>query len=100
MTVVITATPERRLTHASRSNVLNNPLRTVGLVTLLITLLLNYPLAMSADQKSPNVRENTPVGEVEKTPKKCTWARLKWSKLCNVDLRGVYKCRRNCANFG
>ena len=30
----------------------------------------------------------------------CSWECLKWGKVCNIDPRGVYKCRRVCENFG
>ena len=32
--------------------------------------------------------------------KNCSWACLRWGKHCNVDPRGVYKCRRTCEKFG
>ena len=32
--------------------------------------------------------------------KNCSWSCLRWDKLCNVDRRGIYKCRRMCAEFG
>jgi len=30
----------------------------------------------------------------------CTWGCLRWGKQCNVDPRGVYRCRRSCERFG
>ena len=31
---------------------------------------------------------------------KCSHGCLRWGKFCNVDPRGVYKCRRRCEKFG
>lgn len=39
-----------------------------------------------------------PTGET--TGKQCEWACERWTKMCNVDPRGVYKCQRTCAKFG
>jgi hypothetical protein len=36
----------------------------------------------------------------EDEEKNCTWGCLRWGKFCNVDPRGVYKCRRTCERFG
>ena len=41
-----------------------------------------------------------PAPEKETSAKQCEWACERWTKLCNVDPRGVYKCRRTCAKFG
>jgi hypothetical protein len=37
---------------------------------------------------------------VENKDDNCTWGCLRWGKFCNVDPRGVYKCRRTCERFG
>ena len=31
---------------------------------------------------------------------KCMHGCLRWGKFCNVDPRGVYKCRRRCEKLG
>jgi hypothetical protein len=41
-----------------------------------------------------------PEPDKETAEKKCEWACERWTKMCNVDPRGVYKCRRTCAKFG
>jgi len=41
-----------------------------------------------------------PEAGKETTGKQCEWACERWTKMCNVDPRGVYKCRRTCAKFG
>jgi hypothetical protein len=30
----------------------------------------------------------------------CEWGCLRWSKQCNVDPRGVYRCQRMCTQMG
>jgi hypothetical protein len=41
-----------------------------------------------------------PAPDKEPIAKQCEWACERWTKVCNVDPRGVYKCRRTCAKFG
>ncbi len=41
-----------------------------------------------------------PEADRETAGKQCEWACERWTKMCNVDPRGVYKCRRTCAKFG
>lgn len=41
-----------------------------------------------------------PGSDKETVGKQCEWACERWTKMCNVDPRGVYKCRRTCAKFG
>ena len=54
--------------------------------------------ALSAQSNDPLPVEIEPGKE---TPgKQCEWACERWTKMCNVDPRGVYKCRRTCAKFG
>jgi len=62
----------------------------------LMTALLLIPLALLAA---------CATGGPAKTPaqepgQQCTWACKRWEKRCNIDPRGVYTCRRQCADFG
>lgn len=43
------------------------------------------------------VTESSPVKDEEPV---CVHGCLRWGKFCNVDPRGVYKCRRRCEKFG
>lgn len=49
------------------------------------------PAAGAAATESSPVKDNEPV---------CVHGCLRWGKFCNVDPRGVYKCRRRCEKFG
>ena len=40
------------------------------------------------------------VTESKDESTKCMHGCLRWGKFCNVDPRGVYKCRRRCEKFG
>lgn len=40
------------------------------------------------------------VAESEDKGTKCIHGCERWGKFCNVDPRGVYKCRRRCEKFG
>ena len=42
----------------------------------------------------------TAEAEAGKVSKNCVQACLSWGKMCNVDIRGQYKCRRTCEKFG
>lgn len=42
----------------------------------------------------------TPQNSESKEEPKCFHGCQRWGKLCNVDPRGVYKCRRTCEKFG
>ncbi|MDP6182669.1 MAG: hypothetical protein QF609_02520 [Gammaproteobacteria bacterium] len=54
----------------------------------------------AADRPSVPSPDDEATNTAGDAAKQCTWACLKWTKLCNVDPRGVYKCRRACADFG
>ena len=54
--------------------------------------------AMSAQPDDPLPVETEPAQDM--TGKQCEWACERWTKMCNVDPRGVYKCQRTCAKFG
>ena len=56
------------------------------------------PALLSAETNEPLPVEPEPANEP--TGKQCEWACERWTKMCNVDPRGVYKCRRTCAKFG
>lgn len=53
-------------------------------------------VSVQADEPLPT--DSAP--DKETTGKQCEWACERWTKMCNVDPRGVYKCRRTCAKFG
>jgi hypothetical protein len=54
--------------------------------------------AVLAQANDPQPVTTEPAKET--TGKQCEWACERWTKMCNVDPRGVYKCRRTCAKFG
>ena len=55
-----------------------------------------------AQAPAPAARESAPddalPGEVREG--KCTFGCLRWTQMCNVDPRGVYRCQRGCARMG
>ena len=73
-------------------------------LALLAALNLWQPGLMSAENgttpaTSPTEQsQSTSESKAEDT--KCFHGCLRWSKFCNVDPRGVYKCRRRCEKFG
>jgi hypothetical protein len=70
----------------------------VALSCVLLWFLVGSPLH-AADDQAQAPAPTPAVTPQDTAGKKCTWACLKWTKSCNVDPRGVYKCRRTCANF-
>ena len=70
-------------------------------ILLLVGSLSGGTTALAADDQPIELTPPTSVLDPQGAEgKQCTWACLKWTKLCNVDPRGQYKCRRTCANFG
>jgi len=53
-----------------------------------------------APANTVDVAQEVKAEPVEGKQENCTWGCLRWDKLCNVDPRGVYKCRRMCGEFG
>jgi len=69
--------------------------------TGLVVALSNVATALEESPTQPAENPSITTEEVrEEAGQNCEWACLKWTKMCNVDPRGVYKCRRSCANFG
>lgn len=60
-----------------------------------ITVYAEEPPGTTTAQNQVQQTETT--GKDEPT---CIWACLRWSRWCNVDPRGVYKCHRRCEKFG
>lgn len=44
--------------------------------------------------------QEVPPAETGEEARECTWGCLRWGRMCNVDPRGVYRCRRTCERFG
>ncbi|MFT4560868.1 MAG: hypothetical protein ACI9BW_000605 [Gammaproteobacteria bacterium] len=74
--------------------------RALTLAVLALLVGLSTSSALAAEQVEPALTVPEINRDTADATKQCTWACLKWSKMCNVDPRGVYKCRRTCANFG
>jgi hypothetical protein len=74
--------------------------RAQRLCVLSLVIGLLSSAAFSAEQPEPTATVAEITEDRGDAPKQCTWACLEWSKMCNVDPRGVYKCQRTCANFG
>ena len=55
----------------------------------------NAILAQGVEESTQEATDSADGGD-----KNCTWACLRWGKMCNVDPRGVYKCRKTCEKFG
>ena len=67
---------------------------------LLVTLMLCVsPLVGAADDENKQVNETAAAAEKQEEAK-CFHGCQRWGKMCNVDPRGVYKCRRTCERFG
>ncbi len=78
--------------------------RPVGALALFAALNLWQPGLMSAESEtapatSPTEQSQS-TGESKPADKKCFHGCLRWGRFCNVDPRGVYKCRRRCEKFG
>jgi len=69
-------------------------------VLIFIFLFGGAPGHAADDEANVSDASSSATDAGNKDNKQCTWACLKWTNLCNVDPRGVYKCRRSCANFG
>jgi hypothetical protein len=58
-------------------------------------------IAVAAESDTDPLHVPRPTGTDEGAAgKQCIWECQQWTKLCNVDPRGVYSCRRSCARFG
>jgi hypothetical protein len=73
---------------------------------VMLALLLASSVGVSADQPAPAsagsaspAQEGAPGTKDEDAPR-CVHGCERWGKMCNVDPRGVYKCRRVCEKFG
>lgn len=74
-------------------------LRIAVMATALLTCCGNAA-AQATEEETVQLTEEMLAADPQTThEKQCTWACLEWTRLCNVDPRGVYKCRRTCANF-
>jgi hypothetical protein len=70
--------------------------RLPGLVVLL-ALSWNLAAATPGEDQAP-ANDAPPTGQV--VAPQCVHGCERWGKVCNVDPRGVYKCRRVCEKFG
>ncbi len=73
--------------------------RALALYVLTLVIGLFSSAAFCAEQAEPTSTVPEITEDPGDAPKQCTWACLKWSKMCNIDPRGVYKCQRTCANL-
>ena len=69
---------------------------------LAVAVLCTFSLQRAAaDEAEPVISaERTAQTAEEEKPANCVWGCERWGKFCNVDPRGVYKCRRVCEKFG
>lgn len=73
------------------------PASAIRAVLLALTLAV-VPAVDAADKPAPPA---TPADRSETAAEpKCVHGCERWGKFCNVDPRGVYKCRRRCEKFG
>lgn len=56
--------------------------------------------AAPAQERTPVRPPAQSAAEQDKQEKRCVHGCERWGKVCNVDPRGVYKCRRRCEKFG
>ena len=66
----------------------------------LITALLLIPLTLLAACSATGPAQTSSQAPGQKPGQQCTWTCKRWEKSCNIDPRGVYTCRRQCADFG
>lgn len=62
-----------------------------------------YGQAIAADDATPRTSQEERQEIVTESKDKgttCVHGCMRWGKFCNVDPRGVYKCRRRCEKFG
>ena len=71
---------------------------------MLAALNLWQPGLMSAENETtPSTlptEQSQSTSESKAEDTKCFHGCLRWGKFCNVDPRGVYKCRQRCEKFG
>lgn len=72
------------------------------LATGMLSLLLGITVVWAVETAEPEAGSTaTPTTQSEeKEGQTCTWACLKWGRICNIDPRGIYQCHRNCERFG
>ncbi len=70
-----------------------------AVLALLISMLMAMPVAAADNDTGNTEREPASTTRQESEPK-CVHGCQRWGKVCNVDPRGVYKCRRTCEKFG
>jgi hypothetical protein len=103
--MVVTADPSAREKSRTRPRARNDCLRhAISAVTLLAFVVLWHPGSIAADVDEPSAdppQEQSPSAE-ESNPKapECFHGCLRWGQACDVDPRGVRKCRRRCEKFG
>lgn len=80
--------------------------RTLAPRAAMLWLVLAWAVATSgyaADAQdhgaAPRAEQDAAQTSESKEPV-CMHGCLRWGKFCNVDPRGVYKCRRRCEKFG
>lgn len=75
---------------------LTNAIRQLTVVFVLSTMA-GTAWAEGENETVPADRAST---EAKDSAPKCVHGCERWGKACNVDPRGVYKCRRRCEKFG
>lgn len=75
--------------------------RRSSFAALAVALLgLALVTAVPAQERSPAQPPAQSAAGQDKQEKRCVHGCERWGKVCNVDPRGVYKCRRRCEKFG
>lgn len=68
--------------------------------TLVAAILFGLCSAVAAEPTSSATAPATPTTSTTTPAPQCVHGCQRWGKACNVDPRGVYKCRRICEKFG
>lgn len=70
-----------------------------ALAWLLVLVFTSANVAAQSGDTAPPRGQQQQQQATDSAPK-CVHGCQRWGKMCNVDPRGVYKCRRRCEKFG
>ena len=78
----------------------SRPYRRVSDAASRLAAILLMCLALGASADERDRKTDAADSEATKEEVRCVHGCQRWGKVCNVDPRGAYKCRRRCEKFG